>query len=71
MTSVPIMFTPEGGEVRVPTILGFKLDQRDVLVIETLVTHPLGVHFLSEKCVGTVRETCAHSVGKQRRRDFC
>ena len=43
-------------------MLRLELDKRDVLLVEALVTHPLGVDLLGEEVEGGLRQARAHSV---------
>ena len=43
-------------------MLWLELDKRDVLLVEALVTHPLGVDLLGEEVEGGLRQARAHSV---------
>jgi len=43
-------------------VLWLELDKRDVLLVEALVTHPLGVDLLGEEVEGGLRQARAHSV---------
>ena len=43
-------------------VLWLELDKRDVLLVEALVTHPLGVHLLGQQLEGRLRQTRADAV---------
>ena len=43
-------------------MLWLELDKRDVLLVEALVTHPLGVDLLGQVVEGDLRQTSAGSV---------
>ena len=43
-------------------MLWLELDQRDVLLVEALVTDPLGVDLLGEEVEGSLCQACADSV---------
>ena len=43
-------------------MLWLELDKRDVLLVEALVTHPLGVDLLGEEVEGGLGQASAHSV---------
>ena len=47
---------------RGPPLLGLELDQGDVLLIEALVAHPLGVNLLGQEVESCLSQTRADAV---------